>query len=109
MLRGWGRATHSVAEVVRPDAADAVAVALRGADGRGVLPRGLGRAYGDAAQNAGGRVLDMTSLRALRSFDALAGTATVDAGMSLGALAAVVLGAGWFPSVVPGTRWVTVR
>jgi decaprenylphospho-beta-D-ribofuranose 2-oxidase len=108
VLRGWGRATHSVAEVVRPDAADEVAVALRGADGRGVLPRGLGRAYGDAAQNAGGRVLDMTSLRALRSLDALAGTATVDAGMSLGALAGVVLGAGWFPSVVPGTRWVTV-
>jgi decaprenylphospho-beta-D-ribofuranose 2-oxidase len=109
-LSGWGRATRSVARVARPASADDVAAALAaGASaGRGVLARGLGRAYGDAAQNAGGRVLDMTGLSAIRDFDAERGRITVDAGASLAAVAAHTLARGWFPAVVPGTRWVTV-
>jgi decaprenylphospho-beta-D-ribofuranose 2-oxidase len=108
MLRGWGRATGSVADVVRAQAAEHVADVLRAPGRRGVLARGLGRAYGDAAQNAGGRVVDMRGLRGVRDFDAALGTVTVDAGISLGTLSALMLGAGWFPAVVPGTRWVTV-
>jgi decaprenylphospho-beta-D-ribofuranose 2-oxidase len=109
-LSGWGRATRSFATVVRPDGASAVGATLTAAsaDGRGVLARGLGRAYGDAAQNAGGRVLDMTALGAVRAFDKTTGEITVDAGVSIAALARLTLPHGWFPAVVPGTRWVTV-
>jgi decaprenylphospho-beta-D-ribofuranose 2-oxidase len=106
-LGGWGRATRSVATVVRPASADDVAAALAATPRRGVLPRGLGRAYGDAAQNAGGRVLDMTGLRTIRDYDRDAGRITVDAGVSIAAIAARTLADGWFPAVVPGTRWVT--
>jgi decaprenylphospho-beta-D-ribofuranose 2-oxidase len=111
-LSGWGRATRSRATVVRPDGPDAVAAAIgateRTGDGRGALARGLGRAYGDAAQNAGGRVLDMTRLDAVRAFDPARGRITVGAGVSIAALVGHVLPHGWFPAVVPGTRWVTV-
>jgi decaprenylphospho-beta-D-ribofuranose 2-oxidase len=96
---------------VRADTADAVAAALLATPAhtkRGALARGLGRAYGDAAQNAGGRVLDMTALRGVRAFDAASGRITVDAGMSLAAVVGHTLPHGWFPAVVPGTRWVTV-
>jgi decaprenylphospho-beta-D-ribofuranose 2-oxidase len=107
-LTGWGRATRSVATVLRPQSAADVARALAEPGERGVLPRGLGRAYGDAAQNAGGRVLDMTALNAIHAFDADEGRIIAGAGVSIAALAAHTLPHGWFPAVVPGTRWVTV-
>ncbi len=108
LLSGWGRTTRSRAAVVHPRAADEVSAALAAAGPRGVLARGLGRAYGDAAQNAGGRVLVMTGLQGVRTFDAGSGEVTVEAGTSLEALARVTMSRGWFPAVVPGTRFVTV-
>jgi decaprenylphospho-beta-D-ribofuranose 2-oxidase len=101
LLAGWGRTAATAADVAGIDA-------LNRADGRGVIARGLGRAYGDAAQNAGGTVIDMTPLDALLGFDEGSGVVTVEAGMSLGALIERVLPHGWFVPVTPGTRHVTV-
>jgi decaprenylphospho-beta-D-ribofuranose 2-oxidase len=78
------------------------------ADPRGVIARGLGRAYGDAAQNAGGSVIDMTAHDRLLSFDSSAGVVRVEAGISLGALISEVLPHGCFIPVTPGTQHVTV-
>lgn len=75
---------------------------------RGGIARGLGRAYGDAAQNAGGSVLDMTALDRIRTVDAEAGLVVCDAGVSLHRLMEVLLPLGWFVPVTPGTRYVTV-
>ncbi|MEA2440692.1 MAG: decaprenylphospho-beta-D-ribofuranose 2-oxidase [Thermoleophilaceae bacterium] len=101
LLSGWGRTAATAACVAGIEALD-------GANGRGVIARGLGRAYGDAAQNAGGTVIDMTPYGGLLAFDSETGVATVQAGMSLGALIDRVLPEGWFVPVTPGTRHVTV-
>ena len=53
----------------------------------GVIASGAGRSYGDAAQNAGGDVLDMTALDRIVSVAAAHGLVTAQAGATLGAAA----------------------
>jgi decaprenylphospho-beta-D-ribofuranose 2-oxidase len=108
LLTGWGLTAPTRAEVRRPGDAAEVVELLRGAGERGVIARGLGRAYGDAAQNAGGTVIDARGLSRVRDIDLAAGRAVVEAGVSLDALIGATLPLGWFPDVVPGTRHVTV-
>jgi decaprenylphospho-beta-D-ribofuranose 2-oxidase len=94
--------------VYRPGGADELAALLANGHPRGALARGLGRSYGDAAQNAGGQVLATGALSRLRELDPGSGTVTVGAGLPLGALIDAVVPHGWFLSVTPGTRQVTV-
>ncbi|HEX6255901.1 MAG TPA: FAD-binding oxidoreductase [Euzebyales bacterium] len=105
ILAGWGRTTASASQVVRPPA-DADAAPPD--DPRGVVARGSGRSYGDAAQNAGGVVVAMRARHRLHAFDAAAGTVRVDAGITLDELLRAVVPHGWFLPVVPGTRMITV-
>jgi decaprenylphospho-beta-D-ribofuranose 2-oxidase len=80
---------------------------LSGVGSRGLIPRGLGRSYGDAAMNAGGQVLDMTASPGM-GLDVATGRATVASGTSLDAVIRAALPSGWFVPVTPGTRSVTV-
>lgn len=107
-MSGWGLTARTRATVHRPRVVDEVVGLLRDGPERGAIARGMGRAYGDAAQNAGGTVIDTSGLDAVRDLDLAAGRATVEAGLSLDRLISLVLPLGWFPDVVPGTRFVTV-
>lgn len=107
-LTGWGRTSPSAAEVLTPVTRDEVVDAVAHPPERGLLARGLGRSYGDAAQNAGGAVLDATLVDDVLAFDADIGVLTVAAGASLDRLMRALVPRGWFVPVTPGTRYVTV-
>src|SRR5215469_13422019 len=107
-LTGWGRVEPTVARVSAPGDSNQVAVALKEAPDRGVIARGLGRSYNNAAQNDGGQVIVTTSLNRIVAFDADAGIAVCESGVSLEQLMITGLPAGWFVPVSPGTRQVTV-
>ena len=108
-LTGWGLAMPTAAEVRTPTNTDELAKGVLDAGVRGVIARGLGRSYGDAAQNAGGIVLDATGTTMLDPPRIGAdGVITVAAGTSLESLMQVYVPRGFFLPVSPGTRFVTV-
>ncbi|MET7680179.1 FAD-binding oxidoreductase [Streptomyces sp. NPDC005423] len=110
-VTGWGRTAPTAARLIRPRSYEEAVGAVRECAARGTrggIARGLGRAYGDAAQNAGGAVLDMTGLDRVHAIDAAGGSVLCDAGVSLHRLMEVLLPLGWFVPVTPGTRYVTV-
>jgi len=110
LLSGWGRTSPSAARVLVPTDDDQVVEALNERASRGdeaVIPRGLGRSYGDAAQCAGGLVIQTTGLDRVGEISR-DGTVEVGAGTSLAALLRAALPEGWFVPVTPGTRQVTL-
>jgi decaprenylphospho-beta-D-ribofuranose 2-oxidase len=107
-LTGWGRTAPSVADVVSTPDVEVIAKAVRDAGERGVIARGLGRSYGDPAQNAGGVVIDMTALSRIIRVDGDAATVEAEAGVSLDTLMRALLPFGLWLPVLPGTRQVTV-
>ena len=79
VLTGWCRTAPSRADVYRPTESSEVKTILDAASSRGAIARGLGRSYGDPAQNAGGSVIDLSAMSGLRSIDLERGIVTATA------------------------------
>lgn len=117
-LHGWGRTAKSTAHVLSTPDVDVIKAAVaQVADEnselpeharRGVIARGMGRSYGDPAQNGGGLVIDMTPLNRIHSIDPDSGIVDVDAGVTLDQLMKAALPYGLWVPVLPGTRQVTI-
>ena len=117
-LHGWGRTARSTAHVLSTPDVDVIKAAvaqvadenseLTESARRGVIARGMGRSYGDPAQNGGGLVVDMTPLNSIHSIDPDSGVADVDAGVTLDQLMKAALPYGLWVPVLPGTRQVTI-
>ena len=107
-LTGWGRTAPTVARVLTTPDAEEIAKAVAEAGPRGVIARGLGRSYGDNAQNGGGLVVEMSALNRIHSCGPDSTLVDVDAGVSLDQLMKAALPHGLWVPVLPGTRQVTV-
>ncbi len=108
-VRGWGMAVGDAASVFRPRDADQVAEALAERHGAGGLAlRGSGCSYGDAATNDGGRVLDLSGMNRILSFDPATGLARVEPGVRIRDLWRHAIPHGYWPAVVPGTMQVSM-
>lgn len=73
-----------------------------------VLAYGRGRSYGDCCLNDGGFLLDTSRLNKIESFDTETGILRCEAGVTLAEILRATVPHGWFPSVVPGTKHVTL-
>lgn len=102
-LTGWGRSTWSQATVARPSTAEQAAELVGSA--AAVLGRGMGRAYGDAAQCAGGLVI---ATDALQQCSPPGPVMDIGAGVSIDELLRRIVPAGYFVPVTPGTRYVSI-
>jgi len=106
-LMGWGRTNPVTAQVVQPSSVEQLQELVRGASPRSLIARGLGRSYGDAAQLKDGTVIELPAFDRIE-LDAASATVTAGAGVSLDQILRLIVPAGFFLPVTPGTRNVTV-
>jgi L-gulonolactone oxidase len=110
MIVSWGRAHRYAQQVIRPrflDEVDIEAALGRSANGF-VLGHGMGRSYGDTPLNADGALIVTRQLDRIISIDWDSGVLRAEAGLTFDALLEVAVPRGWFPAVVPGTKFVSL-
>ena len=106
-LVGWGNNGGAVGKLLLAGERGLPA-AITGANERGVIMRGLGRSYGDSAQNSGGRTVRLQSDPASITIDAESHSVTCSAGVSVDELLDVIVPQGYFVPVTAGTRFITI-
>ena len=104
-LSGWGHYPVVDARLGTCRYADEAPVWLQ--HSASLIPRGNGRAYGDAALNRD-LTLSTLGLDRIIELDPGAGRVTAEAGVLLSDLLQVLVPRGWLPPVLPGTRFVTL-
>lgn len=102
--RSWGGLAARDSDVV--DAADWI----RQRDTRRgpALAYGNGRSYGDSCLNSSGTLIETRAFSRILAFDRETGLLTCEPGLMLDRLLDIVVPAGWFPPVTPGTSFVTI-
>jgi decaprenylphospho-beta-D-ribofuranose 2-oxidase len=107
-LTGWGRSVRSSAIVRSPVSVAEISALVQAAAPAGLLARGLGRSYGDAALNDGRSVLTLSSMPPLVGVDSATATVRASGGLSIDNLLRTLVPRGWRLPVMPGTRYVSV-
>lgn len=104
-LAGWGNYPASAATVVTPrneiESKELLAYTA-------IIPRGLGRSYGDQATNKANYVALCTQLNHFLSWNEATGILECEAGVSLEEIISVFVPRGWMPMICPGTKFVTI-
>jgi FAD/FMN-containing dehydrogenase len=108
LVGGWGRYPLIETALLRPESISGLEAAVADSNFHSKLGRGLGRAYGDAAVNGRGATILTEKLNRMLSFDSKGGILRCEAGVTIEDLIETFMPCGWFPLVVPGTKYVTV-
>lgn len=104
----WGRYPKAQNQTLfYPASSPAVPDAMQSA-GKKILPRGLGRSYGDSCLNSDGILLSTARLNKFISFNFLTGVLRAEAGVSLDDILQLFVPRGWFLPVTSGTKFVTL-
>jgi decaprenylphospho-beta-D-ribofuranose 2-oxidase len=104
-IAGWGRYPVAETNLLTPRTTEAARTTTSQFEGG--IARGNGRAYGDAGIGVK-HTVQMRALDRIRAFDAERGLVTAEAGLLLADMIETFLPRGFFPAVVPGTKYVTI-
>lgn len=107
-LTGWGRTNPGLSSKLELPLNSEWPAMLKALKSSGVIPRGLGRSYNDAAQLSGGSFIDTTIWNHVLHFDPANGIIKVEAGVSIDQIMRDFSDHGYFLPVTPGTRQVTI-
>ena len=83
-------------------------IKLEALNKKSLLPFGNGRSYGDNCLNDGGILLKTRRLDRFIKFDTEKGILRCESGVLLSEIIDLIMPYGWFLTVTPGTRFVTV-
>lgn len=103
-IHGWGKYPIADAQIFLPKTQANCIDAIKELET--IIPRGLGRSYGDSANNT--TVLQSTFLDHFIEFNEESGIITCEAGVSIRSILELVVPKGWFIPVTPGTSYVTI-
>ena len=104
-IAGWGNYPRIATERLAPRRPAAVPALLTSRSG--LIARGQGRAYGDAAIGMAA-TLSSQGLDRMRAFDSATGCLTVEAGVTIAEILSTFVPRGFFLKVVPGTKFVSI-
>jgi len=108
-IGGWGNYPVVQCNVYRPEKlAEARQLVVEANEQPNLIPRGLGRSYGDAALNDNSGVMLFGKLNRMLDFDPATGVLHCEAGVTIQDILNVFLPRGFFPPVTPGTKFVTL-
>jgi len=103
-LSGWGRYPRIEATVLPVDTNSQLVKGITTPERS--IAYGMGRSYGDSALYS--QVISSLRLDKFLGFDAENGNLTCESGVTLDQIIDVFLPRGWFLSVTPGTKFITV-
>ena len=107
LISGWGRTNSIKSNILLPHNDEQVSAIIKSSNYSSIIPRGLGRSYGDAAQCCVGKVLDLRNFNKI-SLNKDSASVTVGAGVSLEELLKYIVNKGFFLPVSPGTKYVAI-
>lgn len=108
--RSWGYLPDVEQQAHVPQWREDTPALLRHAPQHGAtrLAFGAGRSYGDSCLNSQGELIDTRSLARFIHFDRQQGLLCAEPGVTLAQILAVIVPAGWFLPVSPGTSHATL-
>ncbi|OJY86284.1 MAG: hypothetical protein BGP13_05825 [Sphingobacteriales bacterium 40-81] len=105
LLAGWGNYPATKALVANPRSEKEWKEIVNHGN---IIPRGLGRSYGDQAINENKHVAVSTLMNHFLSWDETSGVLECEAGASLEEIITIFAPRGWLPMICPGTKFVTI-
>jgi len=101
-IAGWNNYPRQTCKLLRPEKYKDLSAYST------LIARGQGRSYGDASLNTAGYVVLTERLNRFLAFNKEQGVLTAEAGVTLAEILEVIIPAGWFLPIIPGTKFVSL-